>query len=95
VLQVDRYLVASQFVELVKHGLVGTVGTTVEQLREIVTSRARAGFSAVIGRERSWETPKERQRRGRSRGTKKASKSQIRIDGEAPLFDLPPTNESG
>ena len=31
--QVERYLVGDQFVELVKHGLAGTVGTSVEQLR--------------------------------------------------------------
>jgi hypothetical protein len=33
---VDRYLSNKQFVEFVAHGLVGTIGSTVEQLQDIV-----------------------------------------------------------
>jgi hypothetical protein len=68
--QVPRHLVNTQFIELVKHGLAGTVGTTLEQLVEIVTGRIELGQAVVMAREQSQETAKERQNRNRSRGSK-------------------------
>ncbi|MGW1809151.1 hypothetical protein [Streptomyces sp. NPDC002078] len=72
--RVGRYLVSSQFTELVKHGLVGTVGTSVEQLREFGLKRAQEGYSVVMGVETSEETPRERSTRIRSRSAKKRPK---------------------
>jgi len=68
---VDRYLVTTQFAELVQHGLAGTIGTSVEQLRELVVRRVREGYSVTAGVEHSTETARERQGRTRSRSTGK------------------------
>ncbi|MGP4018790.1 hypothetical protein [Saccharopolyspora sp. 5N708] len=68
---VERYLVTTQFTELVQHGLAGTVGTTVEQLRELVVNRALEGYSVTAGIEHATETERERQNRVRARGKSK------------------------
>ncbi|WP_329139841.1 hypothetical protein [Streptomyces sp. NBC_00670] len=72
--RVERYLVGSDFAELVKLGLVGTVGTSVEQLRDFSLERAREGYSVVLGVETSEETPRERATRVRQRSAKKRPK---------------------
>ncbi|MBX4173800.1 MULTISPECIES: hypothetical protein [Streptomyces] len=72
--RVGRYLVASEFAELVKLGLVGTVGTSVEQLRDFSLERAREGYSVVLGVETSEETPRDRSVRVRQRTAKKRPK---------------------
>ncbi|MGV9353989.1 hypothetical protein [Streptomyces misionensis] len=51
----NRYLVGSEFTELVKLGLVGTVGTSVEQLRDFGLKRAHEGYSVMLGFEASDE----------------------------------------
>jgi hypothetical protein len=65
---IERYLVNDQFVELVKHGLVGTVGVTVKDLNEIVNGELDAGRNVMVGVERSPETVRQRQTRVRKRG---------------------------
>ena len=65
---VERHLVGQQFIELVTHGLVGTVGVTVEELRKFVDDRVAAGQSVMLGVERSSETGNARQKRLRKRG---------------------------
>jgi hypothetical protein len=56
----------------VQNGLAGTVGTSIEQLRDLVRERAREGYSVVAGVEHSRESPKQRQNRARSRGRKRS-----------------------
>ncbi|WP_220504558.1 hypothetical protein [Microbispora sp. H13382] len=68
--QVERYLVGAQFIELVKHGLAGTVGTTAEELRLLVEKRIHSGQSIVLAAERSQESARARQSRTRDRGSK-------------------------
>ncbi|GGK54864.1 hypothetical protein [Streptomyces flaveus] len=46
----NRYLVGSEFAELVKLRLVGTVGTSVEQLRDFGLQRAHEGYSVMLSR---------------------------------------------
>ncbi|GAA0927264.1 hypothetical protein GCM10009549_49280 [Streptomyces thermoalcalitolerans] len=70
--RVSRYFINSDFAELVKHGLAGTVGTSVGQLRDFGLQRAHAGYSVVLGFEASEETP--RSVRARSRSTRKRPK---------------------
>ncbi|QGK68918.1 hypothetical protein GIY23_04640 [Allosaccharopolyspora coralli] len=65
---IDRYMVTTQFTNLVQHGLCGTVGTTIEELRSIVESRAQQGHSVVVGIEHSNENARSRQNRSRARG---------------------------
>ncbi|QVQ50926.1 hypothetical protein J4H86_18980 [Spiractinospora alimapuensis] len=65
---VPRYLDNSRFIDLVKEGLIGTVGTTVEQLRALVTQRVSQGHGVVMAAERGGETANARQARNRSRG---------------------------
>jgi hypothetical protein len=65
---VERHLVNSQFIELVKHGLAGTVGVSAEQLRDVVSNRVDDGQSVVVAAERSSESARERQARLRRRG---------------------------
>ncbi|GFJ84935.1 hypothetical protein Phou_091150 [Phytohabitans houttuyneae] len=67
---VDRHLSNKQFIEFVAHGLVGTVGITVEQLQEIVNGLADAGDSVVVAEDHSDESTAERQRRLRSRSAR-------------------------
>ncbi|MFJ3250426.1 hypothetical protein [Streptomyces sp. NPDC086782] len=89
--RVGRYLVSSQFTELVKHGLVGTVGTSIERLRELGLQRAREGYSVVVGFETSRETPRDRATRVRNRSTKKRPKvtSYSPTASQESLFDIP------
>ncbi|MFB6712214.1 hypothetical protein [Streptomyces sp. NPDC056358] len=76
----DRHLINSQFVELVKHGLAGTVGTSREELLALGSERALEGYSVTIAAElgdgrHPGETVRERQRRAHSR---KAGKRQAK-----------------
>ncbi|MFI6929327.1 hypothetical protein [Streptomyces sp. NPDC050287] len=70
----NRYLVGSEFADLVKLGLVGTVGTNVEQLRDFGLQRAHEGYSVMLGFETSDETPRDRAVRVRTRSAKKRPK---------------------
>ncbi|MEU0990881.1 hypothetical protein [Streptomyces sp. NPDC005953] len=89
--RVNRYLVGSEFAELVKHGLVGTVGTSVEELRNFGLQCAREGYSIVLGSETSKETPRAQATRARSRSTKKRPKVNFSSPpaSQPPLFDVP------
>ncbi len=73
---VDRYLGNTEFTELVKNGLVGTVGTTLDDLRSLGMERAEEGMSVSIVVDRATapprETVKERHRRNHTRGYDKA-----------------------
>ena len=66
--RVDRRIVGSQFVELVKNGLIGTVGTSVSQLADLVRHRAKDGFGVMVAADKSVESAKERRSRARKRG---------------------------
>ncbi len=76
---VDRYLGNTEFTELVKNGLVGTVGTTIDDLRTLGLERAEEGMSVSIVVDRATapprETVKERHRRNHTRGYDKAEAS--------------------
>jgi hypothetical protein len=74
---VERYLVNDQFIELVKHGLVGTIGVNVEQLRSMVLGRAEEGYSVVVATESSPESARDRQTRNRQRGAKPRKYSHV------------------
>ncbi|MEU2620844.1 hypothetical protein ABZ642_22355 [Streptomyces sp. NPDC007157] len=81
--QVDRYLTNTEFTTLIKNGLVGTVGTTIEQLAEIGAQRAEEDqMSVVIAVERATgplrETVKERHRRNHAQGYDKALADRLR-----------------
>ncbi|PPS89356.1 hypothetical protein BZZ08_01851 [Streptomyces sp. MH60] len=69
--QVERHLTSTQFIDLVKHGLAGTVGTTREQLHALVKQRVTAGHSVVMATESSEESVRARQARIRDRGAKR------------------------
>ncbi|MFH8443614.1 hypothetical protein ACH4D3_20595 [Streptomyces sp. NPDC018026] len=69
--QVERHLTGTQFIDLVKHGLTGTVGTTREQLHALVKQRVDAGHSVVLATESSDESVRTRQARTRDRGAKR------------------------
>lgn len=69
---IERYLVNTQFIELVKHGLAGTVGVSIEQLKNFGRERVDDGYSVIVAAERSRETIRERQRRANRRGPKKS-----------------------
>ncbi|MFJ6572921.1 hypothetical protein ACIQNU_36500 [Streptomyces sp. NPDC091292] len=69
--QVERHLTGTQFIDLVKHGLAGTVGTTREQLHALVKRRVGAGHSVVVAAESSEESVRARQARTRDRGAKR------------------------
>jgi hypothetical protein len=73
---IERYLVGTQFIELVKHGLAGTVGTTVEQLRNFGAQRAQQGHGLVVVAESGSETLRQRQNRANRRSSK--NKTRIR-----------------
>lgn len=64
---VERHLVGKQFIELVTHGLVGTVGVTVEELHKFVYDQVITGQSVMLGVERSSETVHKREQRLRAR----------------------------
>jgi hypothetical protein len=66
--RVDRHLISTQFIELVKHGLVGTVGVTPQQLHDLVSGQIAEGQSVMVGAERSSESVREREVRLRRRG---------------------------
>ncbi|WP_327413374.1 hypothetical protein [Streptomyces sp. NBC_01233] len=74
----DRHLVHTQFIELVKHGLTGTVGTTRDEVIALAKQRAREGNSVAIAAELAYGEPgqvvRERQQRARSRGPEKKPK---------------------
>lgn len=65
---VSRYLTNTEFIDLVKTGLVGTVGTTVEALDQLVRERLEERQGVMVAVERSFETASQRQARQRSRG---------------------------
>jgi hypothetical protein len=89
--RVGRYLVSSEFTDLVKLGLVGTIGTSVEQLRDLGLQRAREGYSVVMGLETSEETPRARATRVRNRSSKKRPRvtSYSPPTAQESLFDIP------
>lgn len=64
---VARYLSNKQFIELTAHGLVGTVGVSVTQVKNIVYDLLNDDDSLVIATDHSNESTAERQRRLRSR----------------------------
>ncbi|MBD3008392.1 hypothetical protein [Streptomyces sp. 5-10] len=68
---VERHLTSTQFIDLVKHGLAGTVGTTREQLYALVKRRVDTGHSVVVATESSEESVRARQARTRNRGAKR------------------------
>ncbi|MEW2085492.1 hypothetical protein [Streptomyces sp. NPDC005283] len=81
--QVDRYLTNTEFTALVKNGLVGTVGTTIEQLATLGTQRAEEdNMSVIIAVERATgplrETVKERHKRNHAQGYDKALANRLR-----------------
>ena len=82
---VPRYLANTDFIELVKSGLVGTVGTTVQDLDQLVTGRVEEGYGAVVAMETGDETAAQRQARNRSRGGKR-KRSASPAGGTLPLF---------
>jgi hypothetical protein len=67
--RIERYLVADQFIKLVKHGLVGTVGVTREMLFELISSRVDESQSLVVAVETGPESVSQRETRLRRRGT--------------------------
>lgn len=71
--RVERHLVGAQFVELVKEGLVGTVGTTREQLWSMVKRRVSEGQNVLVAEEDGSESVHDRQQRNRSRASKAGS----------------------
>ncbi|MGW0079876.1 hypothetical protein ACWDU9_32535 [Streptomyces cellulosae] len=79
---VDRYLTNTEFTELVKNGLVGTVGTTLEDLALLGVHRAEEAMSVVIAVERATTQPreavKERHKRNHERGYDKAQALRLR-----------------
>lgn len=70
---VGRYLSNKQFIDLVAHGLVGTVRISVEELRGVVDGLLNDGDSLIIATDHSSETTVERQRRLRSRDPKRST----------------------
>lgn len=85
--QVERYLVGSQFVDLVKHGLTGTVRATREDLNELVLERAKSGQSVVVGTEATYDSAKERSQNGRRRNERPLPK-QVITPAQGSLFDI-------
>ncbi|MQS06631.1 hypothetical protein [Streptomyces alkaliphilus] len=96
---VDRYLGNTEFTELVKNGLVGTVGTTLQDLRTLGMERAEEGMSVAIVVDRAsappHETVKERHKRNHARGYDKKLATKIRqrrsqnvSAGQEPLFGI-------
>lgn len=81
--QVDRYLTNTEFTTLIKNGLVGTVGTTIDQLAELGAQRAEEDkMSVVLAVERATdplrETVKERHKRNHSQGYDKTLANRLR-----------------
>lgn len=72
----------TEFTELVKNGLVGTVGTTLDDLEALGVERAEEEMSVVIAVERATasprETVKERRKRNHARGYDKALATRLR-----------------
>lgn len=82
----ERYLVGTQFIELVKHGLAGTIGTTVDQLRNFGAQRAEQGHGLVVVAESGSETLRQLQNRANRRSSK--NKTRIRHNyQQQSLFD--------
>jgi hypothetical protein len=86
--RIERYLDSSRFIDLVKEGFVGTVGTSIEQLRNLGAKRAEDGYSVVVAAERSPETLRERQQRVRGRGSKRKASSERVQHGQPTLFEV-------
>ncbi|MFJ5207043.1 hypothetical protein [Streptomyces nigra] len=81
--QIDRYLTNTEFTTLIKNGLVGTVGTTIEELAAIGAQRAEEDkMSVVLAVERATgplrETVKERHKRNHAQGYDKALANRLR-----------------
>lgn len=83
---VPRYLANSEFIELVKNGLVGTVGTSVEDLNELVTQSVRQGKGVLVAMESGSETAAQRQARQRSRGGNRGGRRRHSTAGMDTLF---------
>ncbi|MFB4308630.1 hypothetical protein [Actinomadura sp. GTD37] len=94
---VDRYLGNTEFTALVKNGLVGTVGTTLDELRTLGEERADEGMSVSIVVDRATapprETVRERHKRNHARGYDKNLATRMRRRqfrepgaGQQPLF---------
>ncbi|MDE1675156.1 hypothetical protein [Nocardia gipuzkoensis] len=82
--QVARYLINTQFIAMVRNGLIGTVGVTVEQLRDVVDQRVRAGHDAVVAIEDSRESAADRQKRAHGRGSpKRGIKHVVAANGDS------------
>ncbi|GAA2141528.1 hypothetical protein [Actinomadura napierensis] len=94
---VDRYLGNTEFTALVKNGLVGTVGTTIDELRTLGMERADEGMSVSVVVDRATapprETVRERHKRNHARGYDKSLATRMRRrqsrdpgTGQEPLF---------
>jgi hypothetical protein len=84
--QVARHIVNTQFIELVRNGLAGTVGVTRDQLLDLVIERTAAGSSMVVAIESSRESAKARHQRAHSR--KRNTKPYTQLTFAQPtLFD--------
>ncbi|WP_073743017.1 hypothetical protein [Streptomyces sp. CB02115] len=79
---VERYLGNTEFTQLVKNGLVGTVGTTLDDLRALGMERAEEGMSVSIVVDRATaptsEVVKERHKRNHTRGYDKTLAKKVR-----------------
>jgi hypothetical protein len=76
---VERHVTGAQFIQLIQHGLAGTVGTTVEQLKQFSIQRAEQDRTGVVlAAEHSSETVKQRQQRVNSRSPKKRARTRSR-----------------
>ncbi|MFD7826286.1 hypothetical protein [Kitasatospora sp. NPDC059803] len=84
---VNRHMINTQFIELVKHGFAGTVGTTFEQLDALGRERIKAKRSVVIAVERATETVREREQRNHRRSPKKQAK-RTTAPGQGILFPI-------
>ncbi|MEU1129878.1 hypothetical protein ABZ383_08430 [Streptomyces sp. NPDC005900] len=79
---VERYLGNTEFTQLVKNGLVGTVGTTLDDLRALGRERAEEGMSVSLVVDRATaptrEVVKERHKRNHTRGYDKTLAKKVR-----------------
>ncbi|MGW7451985.1 hypothetical protein [Streptomyces sp. NPDC054787] len=78
---IERYLGNTEFTQLVKNGLVGTVGTTLDDLRTLGRDRAEEGMSVSIVVDRATaptsEVVKERHKRNHTQGYDKALAARV------------------
>ncbi|TKA11958.1 hypothetical protein [Actinacidiphila oryziradicis] len=86
---VDRYLVNTQFVELIQHGLAGTVGTSLDQLLTLGEERAQEGYAVAIAVEHATapvrESVREREKINRQRGKAKKAAGRRRSKPQPPV----------